>query len=280
MIYNSEQRHQLFLELFDTDPSLTNALNSEQHHRLYFVLIAIDPSLTEPLLDARSAVRGMINEQFPKGSVMNPITFNKYENYKEAQKKAKKDVQWHKFLKLDKKQYLNFRSIKKKKKVTEARTNEYTLPLKKKNVKPPIRRRNCNTNNNVNNGSTLDQNNIDNTDNAQDLDDNISIVASGQDSTNESDNSDVKNISSQDESLAFAKNRFKRGIRPPKNISSQDDSSTLVKNSDSDEDQSSLISPDNASSSLKKNLHSSVQKHDNIKSTEHNAQNSDASDDI
>ncbi|CAG8857205.1 3969_t:CDS:2, partial [Gigaspora margarita] len=86
--------------LFDTDPSLLNALNPEQRRQLYSVLIAIDLSFTEPLLDACSAVRG---------SVMNLITFNEYDNYKETQKKAKKDVQWHEILKLDKKQYLNFR---------------------------------------------------------------------------------------------------------------------------------------------------------------------------
>ncbi|CAG8497863.1 2344_t:CDS:1, partial [Gigaspora rosea] len=60
---NSEQRCQFFLELFDMDPSLINALNSEQRHRLNFVLIAIDPLFTESLLDARSAVLGIINEQ-------------------------------------------------------------------------------------------------------------------------------------------------------------------------------------------------------------------------
>ncbi|CAG8444528.1 11578_t:CDS:10 [Dentiscutata heterogama] len=41
---------------------------------------------------------------------MNPIKLSEYENYKESQKRIKKDVQWNEFLKLDKKQYLNFRN--------------------------------------------------------------------------------------------------------------------------------------------------------------------------
>ncbi|CAG8661114.1 6957_t:CDS:2, partial [Cetraspora pellucida] len=57
------------------------------------------------------------------------------------------------------------------------------------------------------------------------------------------------------------------------NISSQDDLSTLMKNSNK-------ITPDNISSSLKKILHSSVQKHDKIKNTKHNVQNSGTSSDI
>ncbi|RIB15162.1 hypothetical protein C2G38_2193118 [Gigaspora rosea] len=61
-------------------------------------------------MDASSAVRGITNKLFPKGSAMNPIKLSEYKNYKEAQKKFKKDVQWHEFLKLDKKQYLNFRN--------------------------------------------------------------------------------------------------------------------------------------------------------------------------
>ncbi|CAG8745573.1 7240_t:CDS:2, partial [Gigaspora rosea] len=95
--------------LFDVDPTLFNALNNEQCCQLYSVSIAIEPSLTESLMDASSAVRGITNKLFPKGSAMNPIKLSEYKNYKEAQKKFKKDVQWHEFLKLDKKQYLNFR---------------------------------------------------------------------------------------------------------------------------------------------------------------------------
>ena len=47
--------------------------------------------------------------QFPKGSAMNPIKFQEYEDYKKNQKQISKESQWHEFLKLDKKQYLNFR---------------------------------------------------------------------------------------------------------------------------------------------------------------------------
>ncbi|CAG8820963.1 15544_t:CDS:1, partial [Gigaspora rosea] len=61
--FNSEQRRQLFLALIDADLTLPNMLNSEQRCRLYAVLVAIDPTLAEPLLDACSAVRGVINEQ-------------------------------------------------------------------------------------------------------------------------------------------------------------------------------------------------------------------------
>ncbi|KAF0397770.1 sel1 repeat domain-containing protein [Gigaspora margarita] len=107
--FSTEQHRQFFLELFDLDPTLPNALNYEQRHRLYSVLIAIKPSLAESLLDPRCAVRGIANEQFPRGSTMNPIKLSEYKNYKESQKRIKKDVQWNEFLKLDKKQYLNFR---------------------------------------------------------------------------------------------------------------------------------------------------------------------------
>ncbi|CAG8750230.1 17733_t:CDS:2, partial [Racocetra persica] len=93
--------HQFFLELFDKDPTLPNSLSYKQYHRLYSVLIAIEPSLADPLLDAHSALRGVINKQG-----------NEYKYYKEAQKKIEKDVQWYEFLKLDKKQYLNFRFLR------------------------------------------------------------------------------------------------------------------------------------------------------------------------
>ncbi|KAF0415868.1 hypothetical protein F8M41_007571 [Gigaspora margarita] len=106
---NSEQRHQLFLVLIDADPTLPNVLNSEQHRQLYAVLVAIDSALAEPFLDSYSAVHGVINEQFPKGSTMNPIKIKEYEVYKDTQKRNKNELQWYEFLNLDKKQYLNFR---------------------------------------------------------------------------------------------------------------------------------------------------------------------------
>ncbi|CAG8657497.1 11246_t:CDS:10, partial [Dentiscutata heterogama] len=107
---NSEQRRQLFLALIDADPTLPNVLNSERRHRLYAVLVAIDPTLAQPLLDSRSAVHGIINEQFPKGFTMNPIKIKEYEDYKDTQKRNKNELQWYEFLNLDKKQYLNFRN--------------------------------------------------------------------------------------------------------------------------------------------------------------------------
>ncbi|RIB20720.1 hypothetical protein C2G38_2178539 [Gigaspora rosea] len=82
-----------------------HTLNSEQP-----VLVAIDPALAQPLLDSRSAVRGIINEQFPKGSTINPIKIKEYEDYKDTQKRNKNELQWYEFLNLDKKQYLNFRN--------------------------------------------------------------------------------------------------------------------------------------------------------------------------
>ncbi|CAB4398991.1 unnamed protein product [Rhizophagus irregularis] len=103
----SEERCHIFIALLNTDPSLPNALNSEQRRYLYSVLIAIDSSL---LPDARSAVHGIMNEQFPIGSTMNPIMLKTYEDYKEDHKRNKKEFQWHEFLKLDKNQYLNFRA--------------------------------------------------------------------------------------------------------------------------------------------------------------------------
>nr|CAG8647366.1 14049_t:CDS:2 [Entrophospora candida] len=75
----AEQRQQLFLALFDADSTLPNVLNSEQRRRLYTVLVTIDSSLVGPLLNTH----GVTNEQ---------------------------ESQWHEFLKLDKKQYLNFRN--------------------------------------------------------------------------------------------------------------------------------------------------------------------------
>ncbi|CAB5205089.1 unnamed protein product [Rhizophagus irregularis] len=106
----SEERCHIFIALLNTDPSLPNALNTEQRRYLYSVLIAIDSSL---LPDARSAVHGIMNEQFPIGSTMNPIMLKTYEDYKEDHKRNKKEFQWHEFLKLDKNQYLNFRASNK-----------------------------------------------------------------------------------------------------------------------------------------------------------------------
>jgi hypothetical protein len=40
---------------------------------------------------------------------MNPITRQEYQDYKEGQKTLKKESKWNEFLRLDKKQYLNFR---------------------------------------------------------------------------------------------------------------------------------------------------------------------------
>ena len=47
--------------------------------------------------------------QFPKGSAMNPIKIQEYEEYKQSQKQNKKEFRWDEFLNLNKKQYLNFR---------------------------------------------------------------------------------------------------------------------------------------------------------------------------
>ena len=56
----------------------------------------------------------MILSQFPKGSRMNPLRRQEYENYKEAQKNLEKRAKWNEFLKLTRQQYLNFRVINKK----------------------------------------------------------------------------------------------------------------------------------------------------------------------
>ncbi|CAB5203011.1 unnamed protein product [Rhizophagus irregularis] len=104
-----EERKQLFLVLLE-DISLINVLSSEKRHKLYTELITIEPSLAGSSLDARSAVNGTTNEQFPKGTVMNPIKIQEYREYKQIQKQNKKEFQWHEFLKLDKQQYLNFRN--------------------------------------------------------------------------------------------------------------------------------------------------------------------------
>ncbi|CAI2198753.1 7156_t:CDS:2, partial [Funneliformis geosporum] len=75
----SEERRQLFLALFDADPSLPNVLNSEQRHCLYSVLIAIDSSL---LPYANNVICGVTNEQndlrnraasrFSRGEALSP----------------------------------------------------------------------------------------------------------------------------------------------------------------------------------------------------------------
>lgn len=59
----TEERQQLFLALFDADPTLPNVLNPEQRRQLYAVLITIDASFVGTLLDVRSTVCGIINEQ-------------------------------------------------------------------------------------------------------------------------------------------------------------------------------------------------------------------------
>lgn len=40
---------------------------------------------------------------------MNPLRRNEYEDYKETQKRLNKEPKWNDFLKLEQKQYLNFR---------------------------------------------------------------------------------------------------------------------------------------------------------------------------
>ncbi|CAG8523088.1 11985_t:CDS:2 [Gigaspora rosea] len=195
--FNSEQRRQLFLALINADPTLPNMLNSERCHRLYAVLVAIDPALAQPLLDSRSAVRGIINEQFPKGSTMNPIKIKEYEDYKDTQKRNNNELQWYEFLNLDKKQYLNFRfneanptfpvseadfilrnwlasycnsmvDQEKKKQIANAKAKGYALSLLKKNVQPPARKRNTSY---TQIESILDQDSIDEmTDHTRDSD--------------------------------------------------------------------------------------------------------------
>ncbi|KAF0557541.1 sel1 repeat domain-containing protein [Gigaspora margarita] len=197
---------------------------------------------------------------------MNLIMFNEYENYKEAQKKVKKDMQWHEFLKLNKKQYLNFR-------LNEANT---TFPISKADFilhewltsycnsmvnetkgrvqppkkNPPIKRHNENINNN-DVESALDQSDMNETDNAQ------------------------------DEPLTLTKNRSKKNIQSSMrsrnvNIKVTNDQDITSKN----KDQSDIIPSDNVSSSLKNILCSSTRKHDNTRNTEHNAQNSGTLDEI
>ncbi|CAG8842566.1 18591_t:CDS:2, partial [Gigaspora margarita] len=174
-------QNNLSINIHTLNPTLPNVLNHEQRRRLHSVLIAIEPSL---VVDARSAVRGIANEQFPKGSTMNPIKLSEYENYKESQKRIKKDndLRNHaasRFLrgvsltrqpkgKAEEviKEFNKVNSTflvteadfvlrdwltsycnidqEKKKKTIEARAKEYALSPKKKNIQPPIRRHNTN----------------------------------------------------------------------------------------------------------------------------------------
>ncbi|CAG8848952.1 35998_t:CDS:2, partial [Gigaspora margarita] len=195
----SEQCRQFFLELFDMDPSLLNALNPEQRHRLYSVLIAIDLSLTEPLLDAHSAVRGMINEQFNEANSTFPVSeanfilhewLTSYCNsmgkwvYATTEKKNIKPL-----IRRRNTNNINIESALDQSDAdetdnmhdslgnngnngvqenAEATANRYILPSKKIKIKPSIIKRNSSTNNVVNIDSALDQSDADETDNAHD----------------------------------------------------------------------------------------------------------------
>ncbi|CAG8825709.1 29356_t:CDS:2 [Gigaspora margarita] len=208
--FNSEQRRQHFLALIDTDPTLPNMLNSEQRHRLYAVLVAIDSTLAEPLLDARSAVRGVINKQFPKGSTMNLIKPKEYEEYKDTQKKLRKNRNGmtSRFLHSEplsrqtkgkaKEVIKEFNEAnptflvsetdfilrdwltsycnsmvdqEKKKKITNARAKGLALPPVKKNVHPPIQRRNASHVDIESTSDMDDQNDMNNHDNMDYQDD-------------------------------------------------------------------------------------------------------------
>ncbi|CAG8642424.1 45450_t:CDS:10 [Gigaspora margarita] len=125
--FSTEQCRQFFLELFDLDPTLPNVLNYEQRRQLHSVLIAIEPSLAESLWIH------VVLCVFPRGSTMNPIKLSEYENYKETQKRIKKDVQWNEFLKLDKKQYLNFRVRKTEEVIKEFNKVNSTFPVSEAN---------------------------------------------------------------------------------------------------------------------------------------------------
>ncbi|CAG8467327.1 3991_t:CDS:10 [Racocetra fulgida] len=140
---SSEQRRQFFLELFDTDPSLLNALNHEQHRRLYSVLIAINPSFMEPLLDARSTVRDMINKQH-NSSTNNIVNFDSALDQSDAEETDNAH---------------NSLSDDDNNSTYELLIVGYTLLLKRRNVKP----RKCSNNiNNVNIESATNQSDTDN----------------------------------------------------------------------------------------------------------------------
>ncbi|RIB25577.1 hypothetical protein C2G38_2165569 [Gigaspora rosea] len=231
---NSEQRHQVFLELFDTDPSLINALNSELYHRLYSVLIAIDPSLTESLLE------------FPKGSAMNPITFNKYENYKEAQKKLKRTCSTNSTLPVSKADFILHEWLTSYCN-SMAKAKGYTLPPKK-NVKPHVRK--CNiTTNNVNAESILDQTETDETDNLQDS----------------LDNDQEKNKLTK----AKAKERVRTTTKKKKSIKWHNGNMNSI-NIESDHDRSNTDKTDNAQDSFSDNNNITFDK-DNIHKAAHNS---------
>ncbi|CAG8736955.1 33878_t:CDS:10 [Gigaspora margarita] len=92
-------------------------LNSKQCYRLYAVLVTIDPTLAELLLDAYSAIRGVINEQQTKGKAKKVI-----KEFNEANPTF--PVSEADFIFFDQ---------EKKKKIANARAKELALPLPKKN---------------------------------------------------------------------------------------------------------------------------------------------------
>ncbi|CAG8841539.1 10353_t:CDS:10, partial [Gigaspora margarita] len=60
---------------------------------------AIDSTLAEPLLDTHSAIREIVNGQvIPKESRINPIKLKEYEDFKDIQKKIKKNFNASRFL--------------------------------------------------------------------------------------------------------------------------------------------------------------------------------------
>ncbi|CAG8478676.1 17057_t:CDS:2 [Racocetra persica] len=222
---------------------------------------------------------------------MNPITFNEYEVYKEAQKKVNKDMQWHEFLKLDKKQYLNFRFNEANSifPISEADfilhewltsycNRVYVLP--KKNIKPPLRRHDVTTNNvttnnvtnnvitnNINAESALNQSDMDETNNSQDsLDvDQEKIKLLKQKQRNQSDMDEADNAQ---DSLNVDQEKHNKVTEVKakgyvlllkKNVKPRHNSNTNSINIESDHDQSDTDDTDNAQDSFGSNNNNNVQ---------------------
>ncbi|CAG8453508.1 6667_t:CDS:2 [Dentiscutata heterogama] len=263
---NSEQRRQVFLVLIDADPSLPNELNSEQRCRLYAVLVAIDSTLTEPLLDASSAIRGIVNGQGRAFSSSQFLPLSRqpkgkakevFEEFNEANPiflVSEADFILRNWLT----SYCNSMvGQEKKKKIANARAKGHALLLPKKNIQPPVRRRN--TSNVDIEKSIFDQDDTNEMiDHAQDSD--ALINTSNEDSDSESASQDNRDEIEYNSDTLTPAIKPTRRIRFPMQDVTNNDSSDSNNTQDSDNSASAI----NAISLLKDFKSSCSNKNQNI----------------
>ncbi|RIB18168.1 hypothetical protein C2G38_2185436 [Gigaspora rosea] len=163
----------------------------------------------------------------------------------------------------------NYNNIKRKKKATQAKANEYMLSLKKRNVKPSIKKKSNNTNN-INIESASNQSDADETDNAHDFlgdndhSDNTDEIPHNSNTLtsaiDEVSYTDLESITSQGDTLTLARNRLERKTRSPMHLHN-----TNIEDDTTNIDAGNKITANNVSPSSKSILRSSVQKHNDKK---------------